>query len=234
MKKRVLLVSGWATDNDAWDDMLEDIKSDFLFERISWSECLDDKNNRLFNMLEQAEQPVVVIGSSLGGLLALQAVIKYPNKCSQFIMICSTARMVKDEHYVGVDPKILNAMKFGLKINRKGLLTDFAIKLFAPAPRTDDIEKFLKVTEKFSTKQLIKGLNVLLKMDLRKELKNIRLKVLSLHGARDNIMPIEQSEYIHKHLTNGTLEIIKDSGHNMLVTHARKVSRKIKEFINNG
>ena len=108
MKKKVLLISGWATDNDVWDDMIEDISNEFSFERILWSECLDSKNNRLFKMLEKTKDPIIVIGSSLGGLLALQAVIKYPSKCSEFIMISSTAKMVKDKHYVGVDPKIIS------------------------------------------------------------------------------------------------------------------------------
>ncbi|MDD4202276.1 MAG: alpha/beta hydrolase [Candidatus Omnitrophica bacterium] len=234
MKKKVLLVSGWAADEDTWNNVIEDIEDDFLFKKILWSECLDRKNNRLFNELEKVQEPVTVIGSSLGGLLALQAVIEYSSKCSELIMICSTSRMIKDEHYVGVDPKIIGAMKFGLNLNRKGLLRDFAAKLFSPDPNTEDIEKFLKVTEKFSTKELTKGLDILLNTDLRHKLREVPVKVLNIHGSRDSIMPIEQSEYLHKHLPNGTLEIIEGSGHNMLVTHAKQVAQKIKRFIGNG
>jgi pimeloyl-ACP methyl ester carboxylesterase len=234
MKKKILLVSGWASDKDVWDEMIEHLPKDLVYERILWTECLGDKHNKLFHVLAQEMEPVAIIGSSLGGLLSLKAVLKYPSKCSELIFVCSTARMVNDEHYVGVDPKIIGAMKFGLKMNRKSVLTGFAQKLFGKDSSPEKIENFLKVTEQFSTQQLIKGLDALLQMDFRHDLRNIKARVLNIHGTKDSIMPIEQSEYMYKHIPESSLEIIENSGHNMLYTHAQDIAERIKGFIKNG
>jgi proline iminopeptidase len=70
-------------------------------------------------------------------------------------------------------------------------------------------------------------------MDLRPQLKNIKVPTLVMVGRHDFITNVAMAEEMVKHIPNARLEIFEDSGHFALVEEPEKFYRVIKEFVEN-
>jgi len=70
-------------------------------------------------------------------------------------------------------------------------------------------------------------------MDLRPQLKNIKVPTLVIVGRHDFITNVAMAEEMVKHIPNACLEIFEDSGHFASVEEPEKFYRVIKEFIEN-
>jgi proline iminopeptidase len=70
-------------------------------------------------------------------------------------------------------------------------------------------------------------------MDLRPQLRNIKVPTLVMVGRHDFITNVAMAEEMVKHIPNARLEIFEDSGHFALVEEPEKFYRVIKEFVEN-
>lgn len=68
-------------------------------------------------------------------------------------------------------------------------------------------------------------------MDLRSQLKNIKVPTLVIVGRHDFITNVAMAEGMVKHIPNACLEIFEDSGHFAFVEEPEKFYRVIKEFV---
>ena len=77
---QIILISGWGTDSSIWNTIAD--KLDNPVNLIPWWECLsnDPSNNSLLKLLAELNDPVLLVGWSLGGMIALSAAIAYPGK----------------------------------------------------------------------------------------------------------------------------------------------------------
>jgi proline iminopeptidase len=68
-------------------------------------------------------------------------------------------------------------------------------------------------------------------MDLRPQLKHIRVPTLVIVGRHDFITNVAMAEEMVKHIPDARLEIFEDSGHYAFVEEPAKFYRVIKEFV---
>jgi proline iminopeptidase len=68
-------------------------------------------------------------------------------------------------------------------------------------------------------------------MDLRPQLKNIKVPTLVIVGRHDFITNVAMAEEMVKHISNACLEIFEESGHFALVEEPEKFYRVIKEVV---
>lgn len=71
-------------------------------------------------------------------------------------------------------------------------------------------------------------------MDLRQQLKGVRVPTLVIVGRHDFITNVAMAEEMVKHLPNARLEIFEDSGHFALMEEPEKFYRVVKQFIFEG
>ena len=77
---------------------------------------------------------------------------------------------------------------------------------------------------------LAAGLRMLRETDLRASLPHIVQPVLILHGARDDVVPIEAGEYLQRTLPCARLEVFAGTAHALPVAQPRRTARRIMEF----
>ena len=67
--ERIIFVSGWAAGEDVWKNIKGELDSDFRCQYVSWTECLGNtlENNSILKLLNAANDPVIIVGWSLGG-----------------------------------------------------------------------------------------------------------------------------------------------------------------------
>ena len=175
----------------------------------------------------------VMVGWSLGGLIALSWVAEQRLKVGCLVLIASTARFLTAPDYAyGVTPSLLRSMKVGLQRNPTDTLRQFKQQACAPeTPSENDINQFVEVAMGYGVPTLIRALDYLAETDVRKALSELNTPLLVLHGDKDMIIPWTASEYIARRVPHAQLNIFHGSGHNLPLAAPSRVAQKINDFL---
>ena len=91
MSQRALFIPGWAWGSSCWDTVISQLPSGVDCEVLPWESCLG-KDNALVSRLESCEDKPLVIGWSLGALIALAAAERYQQRIKGLVLVSATAR----------------------------------------------------------------------------------------------------------------------------------------------
>jgi pimeloyl-[acyl-carrier protein] methyl ester esterase len=227
---KLIFIPGWGTDYNIFKQISDKLKVHSI--HIEWWNCLsnDVYNNALYIKLESSDDPIVIVGWSLGGTIALSAAIKYQKKISGLFLISTTPRMIKDEGYYGVNENIIKAMI--QKLNRKPVetLKDF----FSLCTNNTDnsILSLLSVAVKIEKEYLLSGLLYLQNTDIRNELGKIKLPVRIIHGRKDRVITIKNGIYLSERLPRSEIKILQEEEHFFFHKNPSILANEISNFIN--
>lgn len=224
MTSKIILISGWGSNQNIWKTLQEKINADYHY--FDWRLYLDD-NSSLQLFLDKLKK-VIIVGWSLGAVIALKGALLKPDKTKKLILLSPTARMTKDRNYSGVNKKTLAAMAGKLMTQKQELIDEFAANCFFPEPAD---RQFTKMSNCFAVSALKKGLDFLNDTDLRAELPKIKIPALIIHGSKDKIIPPAQSEYLHKALPASSFKKTK-AGHALPFFLTTELLTDIESFIN--
>ena len=231
---RTLAISGWGTHQNGIKNLLDGSGSNSTIEDISWWKCFgnNDQTNQLIEILSNASDCFRLIGWSTGGMIALSAAARFPEKIKKLVLISSTARFTETDNYPGVAQSMLRAMIKGLRLNPQKMLYEF-LKL-SMLPAEDDIltENQMSDAERIDTGCLKEGLQYLKKFDERDVLFKIKCPVLLIHGEKDRIVPLGHAEFLNKRIESSRLSIIRGIGHRLPFLTGNLLLDKISRFMN--
>lgn len=170
--------------------------------------------------MREAAHPWWLCGWSLGGLLAMRAVLDKSLQPSGLILVSATARFCEGENYIcGVPRTHLRAMMRSLPNNRANVLQQFYDRSGASAECD------------FTTDELLRGLQMLSEIDVRSRLDEIPCPTLILHGTRDTIIPADASVFLHQRLKQSKLIQYDQAGHSLPIHHGEHVGEDMIAWI---
>jgi len=170
--------------------------------------------NDLFRLMEKLGiEKSILCGLSLGGYIALNAVLKYPDRFDGLIL--------NDTQCIADTPEIKeNRCLAIIRIMKNGVeqYADEIIKnLFAPESFTKKKNAIAAVKEMIISTPKQSLCNTLHALAERKEtckqLQEINIPVLIMVGKEDKITPIAAAQQMHDGILNSTLKIIQHAGH---------------------
>lgn len=178
-----------------------------------------------------------LMGWSLGGLLAMQAVLKFPQRFAGLILISATPCFITREHWPdGVEAGLLKAMAMELAADPEVVVNRFlALEIHGSAHPRDELKrlKSLALAHGLPDKSaLLAGLKHLAETDLSNRLAEIECPVLLLGGRRDKLVPWASLEHSHRLLPNSRLVGIAGAAHAPFLTDAAAVTDAIRSFLN--
>ena len=113
----------------------------------------------------------ILIGWSLGGLVAQQIAHSYPEKLKQMVLICSSPKFSKSADWPSIEPKVLSFFTQQLNIGFSKTLERFlAIQAMGSVNARQDAKIIKKVGQQYPLPSLVAlaaGLNMLQSIDLR-------------------------------------------------------------------
>jgi pimeloyl-[acyl-carrier protein] methyl ester esterase len=238
-KKSITLISGWATTKDIFKNLTKLFPENINLQIINWYDCIDEepvencKDKKLTKEIDKhirnCNGEITLAGFSLGGMLALEYAMSFPEKINKLILISSAARMMTDEGYNGADPRAIQAMQ--LRLNRKPekVLTDFAEMCIMPEYDVDFNALFARMGVGIEKNMLMAGLQYLLDFDIRKNIGKVYAPTRIIHGRDDKIVPVSCAEFMAESIEGSTLDILPGKGHALAYTSAERIVKLLTE-----
>ena len=187
--------------------------------------------------------PIVSIGTSYGGMVALAHAARYPRSVSQLILIVTAAhagfnqraQAIVAERGTPEQQAVCGQLWQGALDNEDKLRRYYEVMGPLYALRHDPLAaRAGRARGIFAPEALNRAFapgGFLQTFDLRPELSAIRARTLLIAGRHDWICAPEFSEEIHQLIPGSQLEIFEDSSHSVRVDAPERLLRVIRAFL---
>ena len=195
-------------------------------------EMFVEETKALLDYLDINEK-VHLIGVSMGGMIAQNFVLKYPEKVKTLILLATSAKMdpypLIEEYKLLEKRDVEDAYKKKLEL----MFSDSFIENVKNDEKLNDLLKKKLVIESTTTIQdYINRGAAIAGHDTHNDLQKITIPTLIMAGTKDKIVPFKESEYLHAKIPNSTLISLENYGHgSLLVEEAQKINEMIWDFI---
>jgi len=226
----LVLLHGWAAGPEVWACQ-EKYFSEERIVKVNYHKgvkdaridhCLSLYATAAMELIDRAtDRKAVLLGWSLGALVALELALYFPEKIKSLVLAGGTGCFTQAPGYsAGLPRVVVERMQKRLSKNVDQTLDGFYSLMFTAEERQTGFEErfrqgVLSQGLNWSKEELAAGLNYLLVRDLRCCLKDIDLPVLIVHGERDVICSAAGGLYLHENLSNSQFTIKKIGAHSM-------------------
>ncbi len=174
-----------------------------------------------------------ILGISMGGMIAQEIALKYPQRVNGLILACTHCG---GKQAVQPAPDIINDLSGSLfaatqEAVQKGLRCLFSERTIQQAP--DVVQRYGEVSKRFppTAQVLIHQLKAIQGHDTWKDLVDIRNPTLVLVGNEDVLIPPENSKIIAERIPHARLRVIEGGGHQFLIEQPDDFNNAVLEFL---
>lgn len=160
----------------------------------------------------------IIAGHSMGGAIALDYALHYPDQVSGLILVGSGCRL-------RVLPELLDSLREG---QVPGIMVDY---LFSPKAEQVLIEKGREEVLNTDASVYFADLSACDKFDVNEELGRIKKPVLLICGSEDRLTPVKYSRYLESNLPSGRFQEIAGAGHMVMLEKPEEVNLAMDAFV---
>jgi pimeloyl-ACP methyl ester carboxylesterase len=228
-KNALLFVHGSGGSQAIWANQLAGLGQNFLTLAVDLpghgdsegasSREVQKYSDFIFDFIERAlGAKVILAGHSLGGAIAIDFALRFPDKLSGLILVCTGARL-------RVAPFILEHYKAGKSFPES---VNFAYSDFA----NPDLKK-QAILEMENTDPSVYYNDFLAcdNFNCLDRIGSITAPTLVISATNDLLTPPKYSQYLADNIPNAQLRIIEQSGHMVMREQPDQVNALIKEFV---
>ena len=240
----MVLVHGWGLHSVVWDNIMPTLLEKFKvtvvdlpgFGRSPMPGGEYDVNYLTEQVLAVAPEKAIWLGWSLGGMVALNATIRFPERVRGLITVATTPKFIADEGWpMALNGDVLSRFRALLLEDWEGTLIRFLALQCEDSTTIKEDVRFLKDIVFFhgqpSSKALRCGLDVLRDVDLLKDLSGIQVPTLYVLGEKDNLVPVGISRELKKRQVNADVAVIKGASHVPFISNQDAFLAAIDDFL---
>ncbi len=238
--QNILLIHGWASDKSIWQETENYLAQRYRVYTLNLPSMKHKYSYRdtVFELIkEKGLEQVILAGWSLGTRVAIQAALKLPQIVQGLILISGTGKFVSDTQYPGGIPALpIIRMKKRLHKNAGQTFQDFYKLMFSDREKTEGlaeqvITSYLERGRTWDISEAQAGLDFLLEVDLRSELKDTTCPTLLLHGEQDEICPLSGAVFIQQQMPCARLVSYPGTGHIPFLTNPKDFLRDLEGWL---
>ncbi|HBV86955.1 MAG TPA: alpha/beta hydrolase [Desulfosporosinus sp.] len=159
-----------------------------------------------------------IAGHSMGGAIALELALGYPEVITGIIIVDSGARL-------RVNPTVLD------KLSRGEHPLENIKYSYSPNSSPDIIAKATEEMKRVPTDIYLADFKACNEFNVMDRVHTIIKPTLIICGQNDQMTPLKYSEYLHKELPHSTLALISDAGHMAMLEQPDQVNSAINNFL---
>jgi len=181
------------------------------------------------------DQPCLLVGWSLGGMLAMQIAVAFPQRIAALALISTTPRFKTTENWPHGSSE--DQFKgFGEAVTSgspKALNRFFALMLHGDEISRRDYNQIAKAAidreKSVSRSGLEGGLALLEKLDLRQLITKIKQPTLLMHGENDAVIPVQAGIWLAEQFEDKSreTEIFDNCGHAPFLTQPEQFNQTL-------
>lgn len=225
----LVFLHGWATDRRIWhrQQLTLDTGAQVLAPDLpSWDAAW------LADYLRPLSLPdTIVVGSSLGGMLAVEAIARFLSFPQALVLVGVAACFCnRDGFSAGVPSAVVRAMRRRLRSEPENVVREFTARCLAPGEEEYRAE-LASLIPPVNPQFLASGLDYLLDRDLRPWLSRLTGPVTIVHGGQDRITPVAQAHFLKAQIPAARLLIFAPAGHLPFLTQAAEFHSVLVEVL---
>lgn len=253
----LVLLHGWGLNSGVWQPFVDNLPSSFLdsFSVITLdlpgfgvNVNIDISPYSLANICQciskTISQPAIYLGWSLGGLVATEMALQYPEKVLGLITVASSPRFLErlsnknsdnDIMWPGIKPSVLSAFHQQLDVDTKKTISGF-LKIQAmgsPHIRQDIklISQLIFQHEMADKKTLDESLTLLESSDFRRRLSDIEQPFLRLYGQADSLVPKSVIEKVNQLVPDSDFHVFTQASHAPFISHTHEFTETLTNWL---
>lgn len=179
----------------------------------------------------------ILVGWSLGGLVAQKLAAKKSHLLAGLVTIASTPRFVAGPRWPGIAADVLTTFKRQLEKNFSKTLERFlAIQAMGSETAKQDIKAIREQITQYPSPSefaLKEGLHILSSEDLRSEIGAITLPTLRLYGRLDSLVPTSGIDGICELQPQADTVVLPQASHAPFISHPQQTADILFSFAAN-
>ena len=244
MGPNLVLLHGWGLSGNVWEGIVNELQQ---FSRVSIidlpgygrSQSLNYKEYTLSNLATEIKQHIeansIILGWSLGGMIAVQMVLDYPDYVDKLILVANSPQYFKDDDWQhAISREILEGFANELLDDYKATILHFlAIQALGSEHAQDEIRLLRNRVFRDGLpdpKALKAGLDILLSTNLRQQLKKITCPTLIINGQHDRLVPLLSGEAVAGLIQNSRFSLVQGASHAPFISHPNLFVNLLKAF----
>jgi pimeloyl-[acyl-carrier protein] methyl ester esterase len=240
----LVLLHGWALHGGMWGPWLDRLARHARLHvldlpghgRSGWPAGTHDLAGLARAVHAHVPRDAIVLGWSLGGMLALEMARRHPRHLSALILMATTPKFLAGpdwEH--GLDPAVLDEFSRGLTQDYRRTVQSF----LALQARGDEhaLETLRGLRGNLAShgepdrRALATGLDVLRTADLRDTLPRLALPALVIAGEHDRLTSPGAGRELAAQLPMARFRCVERSGHAPFLSHPDEVLAEVRGFL---
>ncbi len=241
-RRTLALLHGFALHSAIWGDWLAGfpVKSHAIdlpgHGGRPWEGSITDLASLARAVSDQVSPGAIVVGWSLGGMVALELARQRPAELGGLVLIAITPRFVAGDGWPhGIDPSVIEEFAGAVARDYTQAVQDFlALQVLGAADPRATLRSLRALVEGRPPPDpcaLATGLDILRHADLRPALAGIGLATLVIAGDRDRLTPAAASQSLAAALPRARFCRIAGAGHAPFLSHPAVVRCALGDFL---
>lgn len=231
-KAEVLLLPGWAFTEAVFTPLQQALSSLVSSYVLALPSNMGDEqavNAWLDQLAQQLQRPLLLVGWSLGGQLAIRFAARHPDKVSALLLLaCNPSFVARDDWQPAMAGDVFARFTAGLDSAPRATLRRFA-GLCASKNKT--LSRQLAAVQQPADAGLSGGLKALQHWDQRQQLAALSMPVQHLLAADDALVPASLFQQIQQQYATHSVELLQDCSHALPWQAAELVAHKINDLL---
>jgi pimeloyl-[acyl-carrier protein] methyl ester esterase len=244
--EHLLFIHGWGVDKKIWRQQSKFFSQFYRimtidlpghgkssWEKVDLGVMVEDLK---FILDKMRFNDVTLIGSSIGGLVALKFYEVFPEGIQRLIFVGSMPKFSRSEGYPhGLDIEKMRKLGDHLHSDYPSVVNIFFRSLFTKQERQTRrfkwIQKFRREEKMPMKKALLEYLDIMEREDLREVLKKVKIPVQFINGREDEICNKETVEFLKKLSPESRFDFFEECGHFPFLSKPYEFNQVMESFL---
>ncbi|MCX8961927.1 pimeloyl-[acyl-carrier protein] methyl ester esterase [Erwinia psidii] len=237
----LVMLHGWGLNAEVWHNTINRLSPHFRLHLVdlpgygrSRGFAPQSLKDMVAALMPVAPPQALWLGWSLGGLVASQLALDYPQRVRGLVSVASSPCFSAEAGWPGIRPETLSSFQQQLSDDFQRTVERFlALQTMGSESARQDARQLKNVVLSLPAPDIAvlnAGLEILRTADLRSEMMALRVPLLRIYGALDGLVPRGIAALLDVHWPGSESVIIEKAAHAPFISHAETFCEKIIDF----